>query len=108
MKLQNVGNVIATRMLVLDQGEGAGLELTVILGQPQQIPGHSDYYYPYQIKGIGSEEVNQRYGVDRFQALHIALSAIGVELEMLNKTLNGRLRWDCGNKGDLGFPTGLF
>jgi hypothetical protein len=108
VKLQNVGNIIATRTLVVDQDEGVGFEVTVILGQPQQSPGSSDCYCPYQIKGVGSEEVNQRYGVDRFQALQIALSAIGVQLEVLNKELHGRLRWDCGEKGDLGFPTGLF
>lgn len=43
-------------------------------------------------------------GVDPFQALHLALSTLRVELEVLNKELGGKLRWECDDKGGLGFP----
>lgn len=104
MKLDNVGDVIATRTLTLLRGHGAPATVLVLLGKPKQLPGHEDYYCPYQIKGAGSEKVRYAGGVDPFQALQLALSALGVELEVLNKELGGKLRWECGTKGGLGFP----
>jgi hypothetical protein len=43
-------------------------------------------------------------GVDPFQALHLALSTLRVELEVLNKELGGKLWWECDDTGGLGFP----
>lgn len=104
MKLDSVGEVIATRTLSLLEDEGPPSEVFVLLGKPRQLPDHSDYYCPYQIKGAGVEKVMHTCGIDPFQALQLALSALGVELEVLNKRLGGKLRWDCGSEGDLGFP----
>jgi hypothetical protein len=57
MKLEDVGEVIATRTLMLPQDEGRATEIFVLLGKPQQLPDHPDYYCPYQIKGAGSEKI---------------------------------------------------
>ncbi len=104
MKLDNIGELIATRTLMLLQDGGSSLEVLVLLGKPQQLPDHSDYYCPYQIKGVGSEKVRYVCGVDPFQALLLALSSIGVELEVFNKELGGKLRWECGEKKGVGIP----
>jgi len=103
LKLENVGEVVATRTLVLARDGDAAVAVTVLLGKPQAEGG--DYYCPYQIKGAGDEKVRCAYGVDAFQALQLALSILGVELEVLNKELGGRLRWECGDKNDFGFPS---
>jgi hypothetical protein len=58
----------------------------------------------YQIKGAGDEKVRYACGVDLFQALHLALSTLAVELEVLNRGLGGKLRWECDETGTLGFP----
>jgi hypothetical protein len=105
MKLETVGEVIATRVLMLLGDKGASPEVLVLLGKPQKLPDHSDYYCAYQIKGAGDEKVRYTCGVDPFQALQLALSTLGVELEVLNKELGGRLRWECDSAGELGFPT---
>ncbi len=81
------------------------MEIVVLLGKPQQLPDHPDYYCPYQIRGAGIERFWYSCGVDGFQALQLALSSLAVELDMLNKELGGKLRWDCDDKGDLGFST---
>jgi hypothetical protein len=104
MKLDNIGEVVASRTLVLLRDQGSPSNVYVLLGKPEQLPDHSDYYCPYQIKGAGDEKVRHACGVDPFQALQLALSTIGVELEVLNKELGGKLRWECGEKGGLGFP----
>lgn len=104
MKLESIGEVIATRTLILLRGDGAASKVVVLLGRPQQLPDHEDYYCPYQIKGAGDEKVRYMCGVDSFQALHLALSTLRVELEVLDKELGGKLRWECDDTGGLGFP----
>lgn len=106
MKLENIGEVIASRALALLQDQGAPSEVLVLLGKPQKLPDHSDYYCPYQIKGAGDEKVRYVCGIDPFQALQLAFSTVGVELEVLNKELGGRLRWECDPAGGLGFSSG--
>jgi hypothetical protein len=104
VKLEGVSEVIAMRSLVLLRNDGAESDVVVLLGKPQQLPDHPDYYCSYQIKGAGDEKARYACGVDSFQALHLALSTLSVELEVLDKDLGGKLRWDCDDKGGLGFP----
>jgi hypothetical protein len=107
LKLKNVGEVIAIRNLTLVANQGPPPEVLVLLGKPQELPDHSDYYCPYQIKGAGDEKVRYACGIDPFQALQLALSTLGVELEVLNKELGGRLRWECDASGGLGSPNAV-
>lgn len=104
MRLDTVGEVIATRGLLLQRGRESPAEVLVLLGKPQKLPDHTDYFCPYQIRGAGSERVKYACGVDAFQALQLALSTLAVELEVLNKELGGLLRWDGDESGGLGFP----
>jgi hypothetical protein len=104
MKLDSVGELIASRTLILLEDNNAASEVTVMLGKPQQWSDHENYFCPYQIKGAGDEKIRYMAGVDAFQALHLALSTLRVELEVLNKQLTGRLRWECDDTGALGFP----
>jgi hypothetical protein len=106
VKLENIGELVATRTLMLRRPDGGTSEIIVLLGKPQRLPEHDDYYCPYQIKGAGDEKIRFMCGVDSFQALHLALSTLRVELEVLNKGLAGQLKWECddSDSGDLGFP----
>lgn len=104
MKLESVGELIASRSLTLMGDDNSTSEVTVLLGKPQQFPDDKNYFCPYQLKGVGDEKVRYMGGVDAFQALHLALSILRVELEVLNKQLAGRLRWECDDSGALGFP----
>jgi len=49
---------------------------------------------------FGSEQKSPRIAKN----LHLALSTLGVELEVLNKQFGGKLRWACDDAGGLGFP----
>jgi uncharacterized protein DUF6968 len=103
--LDGVGEVIATRKLVLADQEST--EVLVLLGKPAQIPDYSGYYCPYQIKGAGYDKVMAMCGVDPFQALQLSLSILGVELEVVNKEFGGKLRWEHGEEGDFGFNAAI-
>ena len=99
MKLENVGVMVATRELTL----GGSEKVTVLIGKPQ----------PFRMVAIGIVLIklwdrlrSGRYtgGVDEVQALVLALSMIGAELYCSEEYRAGRLKWDCGRDGDLGFP----
>jgi len=62
LKLEGVGELIATRTLTLRQENGPTSEIMVLLGKPQHLPKHEDYYCPYQIKGTGDEKVKYTCG----------------------------------------------
>jgi hypothetical protein len=107
MKLESVGEVIATRTLFLATHKEC--KILVKLGKPQPMPPVPDavgehYYCPFQITGIGSEKASYAGGVDAFQSLELGLEMIGSKLAFLNKKHNGQLRWDGDENGGLGFP----
>jgi hypothetical protein len=104
MKLESVGEIIASRKLQLLLEGKDPVEVIVLMGKPERFPDHTDYYCPYQIKGFGRDKVMAIGGVDAFQAIQLALSTIGVELEVMSKDCSGRFLWDAGSQGDLGFP----
>ena len=102
MKLESVGEIIASREFSLLRKDEK-TELIVLLGKPKPLPESSDYYCPYQIKGFGREKVMAIGGVDAFQAIQLALSTIRVELEVIGKDSGGKILWEAGEGGDLGF-----
>jgi hypothetical protein len=84
--------------------DGPPSDVLVLLGKPKRSPGYQDYYCPYQVKGAGTEKVRYMCGIDTFQALQLAIRSLGVELEVLNHQLGGKLQWEGDGKGWLGFP----
>jgi hypothetical protein len=109
MRLRRVGTVIARRELVLDGRPRR--TISVILGRPRRFPRSrtfrrgSDYYCPYQIRGLGNEPVTYAGGVDAVQALYLALVGVGARLERLNREHRGRLQWLGGPPGHYGLPS---
>jgi hypothetical protein len=104
MKLVSIGEVIAIRALFL--ANDPSRKVVVKMGKPQPLPDAlgDDHYCPYQISGAGTERIFYGAGVDAFQALELGLKMIGVDLAVLNRKLDGQLRWDCDEQGALGFP----
>jgi len=98
-----IGEVIARRELKLAQDGREPADVIVLIGRPRQLPGHADFYCPYQIKGINSEKVRHIYGIDELQALLLAIFTLATELDALNKELGGKLCWELAAKG-LGLP----
>lgn len=103
MKLTNVGDVIATRALTL-RGDDGDKEIVIVIGKPRPFDGGTDFLCPYQIRGMERKKVTYAGGVDAVQALELALAKIGAELYTSEAAKSGKLRWDGGDAGDLGFP----
>ena len=81
----------------------SGTRVVVTLGVPQPVPG-SDWGCPLQITGLNTIWRRPRYvfGIDGFQALHLAMQRAGVVLEAAGQ----KLEW-LGQTEDLGMPTFL-
>ncbi len=104
MKLDNVGEVIANREFTFIRNGQEPVQVELLMGRPEKFPDHTDYYCPYQIKGLRQENAVAIGGVDAFQAMQLALNTIGVELEVRAKESGGELCWGAGGNGYLGFP----
>jgi hypothetical protein len=92
VKLEKVGEIIAERKLKLVRDGFDGETVVVALGRPQLIRDHSDFYgCPYQIKRSDSQKLMTICGIDAFQALPLAINAIGVELEVIRRDSGGQL-----------------
>ena len=102
MKLENVGQVIATRSIRTNDGAEKYL---VKIGLPQPFPDAIDFYCPVQIVSDEQEgAVMYSAGIDSAQALQLALKLVGGTLHRLNLSRGGTLRWEGDENGDLGFP----
>jgi len=104
MDFDSLGEIIATRRLhFVDEGEHQRA-VSVFVGKPQQSNGSSEYHCPFQVIGIGSQNTQLARGNDSIHALQSAFKLISASLHHLNKEIGGRLVWDGGSKGELGFP----
>jgi len=96
MKLNNLGVIIARRRLCWPGKEGN--KITVLIGKPRPFAQskrfpNRDYYCPYQILGVGDQEIRYAGGVDAVQALQLVFTAIGADLRHINKRRSSTLRW---------------
>lgn len=78
----------------------SGKPVVVTLGVPQPVPG-SDWGCPLQITGLNTTWRRPKYvfGIDGFQALHLAMQGAGAVLESAGQ----KLEW-LGQTEDLGMP----
>lgn len=84
--------------------KGQDSKITITLGKPQKNPKASDYYCPYKISAFNKEEVRKIFGVDGFQAMHLALKIIDAELRGIIQKKAMELEWDGGKFGESTFP----
>jgi len=104
MDFESIGEIIASRMLHVIDEQGNKRPVSVFIGKPQPSRDSTGYECPYQIIGIGSQETLIGHGRDSIQALRTAMILLGANLNHLNDELGGKLVWNGGPKGELGFP----
>jgi len=104
MDFDCLGEIIATRRFHFVDESNKQRAVSVFVGKPQQSNGSSEYQCPFQVIGIGSQNTQVACGNDSIHALQSAFILISARLHHLNNELGGKLVWDGGNKGELGFP----
>ena len=102
--MRTVGSIIAERTLILEQPTRKK-RVTVRLGRPRPFrDGQGDYFCPFQIVGLGEDQVERAGGVDAFQAIQMAMTGIAVRLrQRISKNQKRSLYW-LVHGDDLGFP----
>ena len=105
MYLDELGEIIAVRELYIVEERETERKIQVTIGKPQAFPDSGGYYCPFQITGIGGEEIKYAAGVDAMQSLQLVMIIIGATLQFFNGETGNRLHWEGGSEGDLGFPT---
>jgi hypothetical protein len=105
MYLTSLGDIVAVRELSLIDEQGINSKVQVLIGAPRCFPDSTDYYCPFQIVGLGDEEIRYAGGVDGIQALQLVMPMIGAILRFRSENVAITLRWEAGNsEGDFGFP----
>ena len=103
MRRLTLGTIIARRELRYDDADRGEHPVEVLIGLPFESVAGSEWSCPWQIVGLGNEEIRTGHGIDAFQALQIAMKMIGVNL-YVRSDKGSRLRWLDSGPGDCGFP----
>ena len=103
MGFESIGEIIATRRLYFFDEINTKRTVSVFIGKPQESSDLPGYHCPFQVIGIGSQETHLAQGLDSIHALQSALILIAAHLNQLNDEIGGKLSWEGGPEGELGF-----
>lgn len=112
METEDIGEVIAERVLKLSLNGQEPQEVIVRLGKPRPFGGADDYICPFEIETVGdgtrTRMLRCAHGVDAFQALQSAIPMISSMLNGYNtvsptKNIRSIEIWWLEKGDDLGF-----
>jgi len=103
MGFESIGEIIATRRLYFFDEINTKRTVSVFIGKPQESSDLPGSQCPFQVIGIGSQETHLAQGLDSIHALQSALILIAAHLNQLNDEIGGKLSWEGGPEGELGF-----
>ena len=103
MGFESIGEIIATRRLYFLDENDYKRTVSVFIGKPQQSSYSPGYHCPFQVIGIGSQETHLAQGLDTIHALQSAMIMVAAHLNQLNDQVGGKLSWEGGPEGELGF-----
>ena len=103
MGFESIGEIIATRRLYFLDEINRKRTVSVFIGKPQESSDTPGYHCPFQVIGIGGQETHLAQGLDSIHALQSALILIAAHLNQLNDEIGGKLSWEGGPEGELGF-----
>lgn len=103
MGFESIGEIIATRRLYFIDESDIKRTVSVFVGKPQESRDSPGYDCAFQVIGIGGQETHLAQGLDSIHALQSAMILIAAHLNQLNDEIGGRLSWEGGPQGELGF-----
>lgn len=107
MVIDDIGEVIAERILKRSVNGGDPGTVIVRLGKPQPFLDAPGFYSPFEVVGLGERKVRYAAGVDAFQSLQLVLRMISVLLHHYRHEPSVELFFlEPGD--DLGFPEEQF
>ncbi|MFY9724250.1 MAG: hypothetical protein WB579_11260 [Bryobacteraceae bacterium] len=103
MEIEDIGEVIAERVLKRSVNHTEPQDVVVRLGKPRQYPDGTDYFCPFEIIGLGEPKIRKAAGVDAFHSLQLVLRMISALLQHYKREPSVDLFW-LEQGDDLGFP----
>ena len=103
MGFESIGEIIATRKLYFIDASDTRRTVSVFVGLPEESSDPPGYHCPFQVIGIGTQETHLAQGLDSIHALQSAMILIAAHLNQLNDQIGGKLSWEGGPLGKLGF-----
>lgn len=103
MGFESIGEIIATRRLYFIDESDNKRTVSVFVGKPQESSDSPGYHCAFQVIGIGSQDTHLAQGLDSIHALQSAMILIAAHLNQLNDEIGGKLSWEGGLEGELGF-----
>jgi len=103
MGFESIGEIIATRKLYFIDESDTKRTVSVFVGLPEKSSDPPGYHCPFQVIGIGTQETHLAQGLDSIHALQSAMILIAAHLNQLNDEIGGKLSWEGGPQGELGF-----
>ena len=103
MGFESIGEIIATRKLYFIDESDAKRTVSVFVGLPEESSDPPGYHCRFQVIGIGTQETHLAQGLDSIHALQSAMILIAAHLNQLNDEIGGKLSWEGGPQGELGF-----
>ena len=103
MGFESIGEIIATRKLYFIDESDNKRTVSVFVGRPEASSDPPGYHCPFQVIGIGTQETHLAQGLDSIHALQSAMILIAAHLNQLNDQIGGKLSWEGGAPGELGF-----
>ena len=103
MGFESIGEIIGTRKLYFIDDSNTRRTVSVFVGKPEESADPPGYNCPFQVLGIGTQETHLAQGLDSIHALQSAMILIAAHLNQLNDELGGKLSWEGGPQGELGF-----
>jgi hypothetical protein len=80
MAVEDIGEVIAERVVKRSANGGEPTNVVIRLGKPRPSPDHACFLTPFTVDGLGERQTRYAAGIDAFQSLQLALRMIPVFL----------------------------
>jgi hypothetical protein len=103
MGFESIGELIAARRLYSIDESDNKRTVSVFVGKPEESSDPPGYHCPFQVIGIGTQETHLAQGLNSIHALQSAMILIAAHLNQLNDEIGGKLSWEGGLQGELGF-----
>ncbi len=107
MVIDDIGQVIAERVLKRSVNGEAPHDVIVRLGKPQPLPDHDGFFSPFEVIGIGERKIQYAAGADAFHSLQLVLRMISVLLHHFRHQPSVEMFF-LEPDDDLGFPEEKF
>jgi hypothetical protein len=89
-KVQNVGEVIASRDLSFNYNDGRTEIACLKVGKPVEDTENESWYCSYEISTESYKKVFAMVGIDPLQALELTMKTLSVEVEYWGKSKKGK------------------